>query len=139
MIGGIIILLVAIWMYQAAIQAKKENAFIWVAIGAAVFFVAQYFLVNLNVYVLEAVKDSQSGGMLDDRPLTSIKQDDMGSVTAFFFSMFMEFMPPFGGVVAAAFVRTIFVLKQPVTLGNLFSGIKEMFSKIGNSFKTTEK
>ena len=38
MIGGMMIILVAIWVYQSLIQAKKENPILWVAACAAVFF-----------------------------------------------------------------------------------------------------
>jgi len=122
-------------MYQAAIEAGKENAFLWVAAGTAVFFIAQYALVEINVYVLDSIKDSRTGGLLEDRPLTSIKEYDRSGITEVLLSSFLELAPPLGGVIAAGFVRTMFVLKQPITLGNLFGGIKEMFVKIGRSFK----
>jgi hypothetical protein len=48
-----------------------------------------------------------------------------------------ELLPPTAGVLAVAFIRTRFILKEALTPANLFSGIKEMFVSIKNSFKTT--
>jgi hypothetical protein len=138
MIGGVIMLFVAIWMYQGAIEGKKENAFLWVIIGTIAFFVAQWIFVHLNVYILESIQDSRDAGMLEDRPLTSIKTDSMDGISGFLLSIYMELFPPFGGVVAAGLVRTIAILKKPVTLSNVFGGIKEVFVKIKGSFKVAD-
>ncbi len=147
MIGGVIILLVAVWFYQTAIKAKKSNAFLWVAIGAVTFFSAQYFLVNMNVYILDAIKESQSAGMLPGRDLTSvgdrITQDARGGVSGFILSAFLELMPPLGGIIAAAFVRTLALLREKPTPANLTSGFGEMIKgilvSIKDSVKTAEK
>ncbi len=132
MIGGIIILLVAIWMYQAAIQAKKENIFLWVAIGAVTFFVVQMLLVKFNVFILESMKESQGPGIIDD-----------SGFSGYMFSAFLELMPPIGGIIGAAFVRTIVLLKLKPTPANLASGfmdmIKGFFKGIKESFKTSGK
>jgi len=53
-------------------------------------------------------------------------------------SVFLELMPPLAGVLAVAFVRLKFVTKETFSVGNLFSGIKEMFTSIGQSFKSPE-
>lgn len=38
MIGGIVMVLTAIWVYQSMMKAKKPNVLIWVAACAAAFF-----------------------------------------------------------------------------------------------------
>ena len=81
MIGGVIMMLVVVWMYQAAVEGKKENTFLWVIIGALTFFIVQWLFVHLNVYILESIQDTQDAGMLDDRPLTSIKSDSIDGVS----------------------------------------------------------
>jgi hypothetical protein len=48
-------------------------------------------------------------------------------------------MPPIAGFMAVAVVRNKFVLKEEFNLANLFSGLKELFQGIKQSFKTTEK
>jgi len=40
-------------------------------------------------------------------------------------------------VLAVALIRCQFILKQALTPANLFSGIKELFVSIKNSFKTS--
>ena len=143
MIAGIIILFVAVWMYQAAIQAKTSNAFVWVAIGCATFFVTQLLMVNFNVYFLEILKDSPSGQGVDvDFSGEQVTHDSRGGFSGFMLSVFLELFPVFIGVLAAGFVRTLFVLKIKPTPGNLFGGIKDMlagiFNGIRGSFKSME-
>jgi len=147
MIGGIIIVLVAIWFYQTAVKAENQNAFLWVAIGAITFFAAQFMLVDLNVWILEIVRENRSADLLPERDLISIgdrvTQDARGGVSGFLLSVFFELMPPVGGVVAAAFVRTLVMLKEKPTPANLFSGFGEMVKgilmAIKDSVKTTGK
>ena len=143
MIAGIIILFVAVWMYQAAIQAKTSNAFLWVAIGCTDFFVMQMLMVNVNVYFLETLKDMPSGQGVDiDFSGEQVTHDSRGGFSGFMLSIFLELFPVFIGVLAAGFVRTLFVLKVKPTPGNLFGGIKDMmkgmFNGIKDSFKTME-
>lgn len=147
MIGGLCIVLVAIWFYQAAIQTNKEKTMIWVAIGAVTFFVIQMLLVKVNIFILEGIKDSQSAGMIEGRDFYSIgsrvTQDAMGGVRGFFLSVFLELFPPIGGIIGAAFVRTMFLLKLKPTPGNLVSGFMDMlkgiFKGIKDSFTLREE
>ena len=145
MIGGLCIILVAIWFYQAAIQTKKENTFLWVAIGSITFFVVQMLLVKFNIFILESLKESQSAGMIEGRDFYSIgdrvTQDTRGGLFGYMLSIFLELMPPLGGIIGSAFVRTIFVLKLTPTPANLANGFMDMlkgiFKGIKESFKTT--
>ena len=51
MIGAIVMIFVALWIYQSAIKAKVGNVMMWVAGAAAVFFMMQFLLVDINVNV----------------------------------------------------------------------------------------
>ncbi len=44
MISGMIMVFVAIWIYQSAIKAKLDNVIIWVAVSAAAFFFIGFFV-----------------------------------------------------------------------------------------------
>lgn len=139
MIGGVIMVLCCIWVYQSLVRVNKENAVMWIAISAAVFFGVQFLLVDLNVYILEALKEAPEGY---ERELTSVgDRKNEGGFQGFFgvlLSLFFELMPPFAGFLAVAFVRTKFILNEALTPANLFSGIKDMFSAIKQSFKETK-
>jgi hypothetical protein len=141
MIGGIIMIFVAVWMYQSAVKSKVDNVFMWVAIGAVVFFAVQTLLVQSNVFILEAIRGG-SGDANYERDLTSIgDRKNIGGfqgASGFLLSIFFELMPPFVGFLAAAFVRLKFVTKEAFSIGNLFSGIKEMFISIKDSFKNPQ-
>jgi hypothetical protein len=58
MIGAIVMIFVAIWIYQTAIKAKMSNVILWAAASAAIFFVTQFMLieVNVNVFSLDGSK-----------------------------------------------------------------------------------
>jgi len=71
MIGGILMVLAVVWVYQSAIKAKINNPLLWVAIAAGVFFAVQTLLVQGNVYILEAIRGS-SGGADYERDLLSV-------------------------------------------------------------------
>ena len=125
------------------IQTKTSNPFLWVAIGCVTLFVAQMLMVNFNVYLLETIKDVPTGQGIDvDFSGEQVTHDARGGFTGFMLSLFLELFPVFVGVLAAGFVRTLFVLKIKPTPGNLFGGIKEklvgMFQGIKESFKTME-
>jgi len=141
MIGGILMVLAVVWVYQSAIKAKINNPLLWVAIAAGVFFAVQTLLVQGNVYILEALRGG-SGDANYERDLLSVgdRKNEGGFQGAggYLLSVFLELMPPLAGVLAVAFVRLKFVTKETFSVGNLFSGIKEMFTSIGQSFKSPE-
>jgi len=142
MIGGIVMILVVLWAYQAAVKASASNIFMWVAISAVTFFVVQMMLVEINIYVLEAIRSSE-GGSDYERDLTSIgdRKNEGGfqGIGGVLESLYFELMPPFAGFLAVALIRTKFIMKEKLSVANLFSGLGDMFQGIKNSFKTTEK
>ncbi len=142
MIGGIVMIFVALWIYQSAMRAKTSNVMMWVAIGAVVFFVVQLGFIDVNLYIMEAIRGGE-GGSDYERDLTSIgDRKNEGGFQGFggvLLSVYMELMPQIVGFLAAALVRIKFITKEPITVGNLFSDIKEMFQSIKQSFKTSDK
>jgi hypothetical protein len=141
MIGGILMILAVLWIYQSAIKAKVSNPLMWVAIGAGVFFVVQMLLVQANVFILESIRGGEADANYE-RDLLSIgdrkNQGGFQGVAGFLLSVFFELMPPLAGVLAVAFVRLKFITKESFSVGNLFGGIKEMFTSITKSFKSPE-
>ncbi len=140
MIGGVIMVLTCIWVYQTLMRAGKENVMMWVAVCGAVFFAVQFLLVDSSIYIMEALKDAPEGY---ERELTSVgDRKNEGGFQGFFgvlLSLFLELMPPVAGFAAVALVKTKVILKEALTPANLFSGIKEMFLSIKQSFKTEAK
>lgn len=138
MIGGMMIILVSVWVYQSLMRAQKDNVMIWVAVCAAVFFGVQFLLVDVNIAVMEAFKADPEGY---ERELTSVgDRKNEGGFQGFWGvlqSLFFELFPPLAGFVAVAFLKTLVILKESLTIGHLFGGVKEMFVSIKDSFKTS--
>lgn len=139
MIGGIVMILVAVWVYQSASRAKVENILFWVVLCSVIFLAIQFTAVYFNVYLLETLK---GGGFESgyERDLSSIgdrktKGGIFQGFTGSLLSIIFELMPPLLGVLAVALVRTKLMLKEALTVSNLFSGMKELFVSIKNSFK----
>lgn len=136
MIGGIIMVLTVIWVYQSLMRAKKDKVMIWVGVCAIVFLVVQVMFYNINIMIIDGMEGSVSEEY--DRELTSVgdrkTQEGVGGA---FLPVIFELLPPIAGFLAVAAIRTMFIMKEALTVGNLFSGIKEMFESIKNSFKTS--
>ena len=88
---------------------------------------------------MEAFKADPEGY---ERDLTSVgDRKNEGGFQGFWgvmMSLFFELFPPAAGFIAVALVKALVILKQPLTMANLFGGVKEMFVSIKNSFKTIE-
>jgi hypothetical protein len=140
MIGGIVMIFVALWIYQSAMRAKTSNVIMWVAIGAVAFFVVQLGFIDVNLYIMEAIRGGE-GGSDYERDLTSIgDRKNEGGFQGFggvLLSVYMELMPQIVGFLAAALIRIKFVTKETLSINNLFSGLKEMFLSIKESFKAS--
>ena len=140
MIGGIVMILVALWIYQSAMRAKTSNVMMWVAIGAVAFFVVQLGFIDINLYILEAIRGGE-GGSDYERDLTSIgDRKNEGGFQGFggiLLSVYLELMPSIVGFLVAALIRVKFITKEAITVGNLFGDLKEMFQSIKQSFKTS--
>ncbi|WP_446809286.1 hypothetical protein ACH50O_18830 [Methylomonas sp. 2BW1-5-20] len=137
MIGGVIMILTAIWVYQTLIKAKTGNILLWVAGCAIVFLVIQVMFYNINIMIIDGLDGKDVGGEYD-RDLTSVgDRKTQEGAGGWFMPVLFELLPPFAGVLAVALIRTQFILKQALTPANLFSGIKELFVSIKDSFKTS--
>ncbi len=61
MIAGLIMIMVAVWIFQSAVKAKVDNVLMWVGICTAAFFAVQFVLVDVNIFILEAFRSSEGG------------------------------------------------------------------------------
>jgi len=113
----------------------------WVAISVVVFYAVQLLMVSSNVYILEAIRGGEANTNYE-RDLTSIgdrkNAGGFQGVGGYLLSLFFELMPPIAGFLSVALVRIKFVTKESFSVGNLFTGIKEMFLSIKESFKNTQ-
>lgn len=140
MIGGIVMILTAIWVYQTLMRAKKTNVLMWVAACAVVFFATEFVTQIFCIEIIDALggKDIGDVNANYDRDLTSVSdrrtQENPGG---FFINSLCELLPSVAGVMAVAAIRTLVVLREAPTPANLFSGIKEMLISIRDSFKTS--
>lgn len=138
MIGGIVMILTAIWIYQSLLKVKKPNLLFWVAGASLLFFATEFVMELFCIEIIDALNGKDIGGSYEPG-LTDIgdrKTQELAG-DGFFMSFVCELMPSTLGVVAVAVVRTLFINKEALTVNNLFSGIKEMFISIKDSFKTT--
>jgi hypothetical protein len=131
MIGAIVMIFAAVWIYQSGIKAKTSNVFMWVGGCAAIFLASQVLLIDANVYFLELFRGGE-GDAGYERDLTSVgdRKNEGGfqSGGGVLVSLFMELMPPLVGLLIVAFIRLKFITKESLTIGNLFGGINEMLS-----------
>ena len=139
MIGGVLIILVAIWIFGTATQAKTGKVIYWTAGAAVLFLVVQYLFIQLNIVIIDGYGSDVGGDY--DRDLTDIgaRNTSGGDIQKGFFGTILgvlfEILPPFMGWLSVAFVRTKYMLKQDLNLKNLVGGISDMFVGIKNSFK----
>ena len=139
--GGLISILIAIWIYRTAMEAKTGNALFWVA-GSFVVYLAVYVLmVYFNAMIIETfdtdigAKYDSAGGLnaRDQSDTAGLQSGPGGTFIGILFEIFPLAVPFF----AIAVIRLMLMLKQPFSFMALFGGIKEVFTGIINSFKTT--
>jgi hypothetical protein len=142
MIGGIVGLLVLVWVYQTTTKANVTNGVVWVMICAAAYLASQFIMIGAVNYLIESMRASE-GGEAYERDVTSIgDRKNMGGFQGprgTFASVFFELFPPIAGFLLVAIIRTKLVLKESLTKDNLFSGIGDMFRSIKESFKNPDK
>ncbi|NOR80685.1 MAG: hypothetical protein GQ529_07620 [Methyloprofundus sp.] len=139
MFGGVLTILVAIWVYRTAVQAKTGKILLWTAGAAILFITVQVLFYNVNIFIIDGL-GSDVGGEYD-RDLTDVgdRKDGGGIQDGFFGSVLgiiFEILPLFMAWLAVAFVRTKYMLKEELNVKNLVSGITDVFTGIKNSFKT---
>jgi hypothetical protein len=141
MIGALIMIFSILWVYQSAVRGKVNNPIIWVIGCVAVFFASQTLLIWGSVDILESLRGGEADANYE-RDLMSVgDRKNMGGfqgAKGTFISVFMELMPPMVGFFVIAVIRSKFMLKEPLSIGNLFGGLKEMLQSIKQSFKVPE-
>ena len=144
MFGGVLTILIAIWIFNTARKAKTGNVIYWTAGAVVLFIVVQVLFYNINIFIIDGFGNNVGGEY--DRDLTDIgdrvtSSRGSGGIQEGFFGTILgilfEIMPLFMGWLSVAFVRTKYILKQELNLKNLVSGIGDMFIGIKNSFKTS--
>ena len=139
MISGMIMVFVAIWLYQSAMKAKVDNAIMWVAGGAILFFALVFLLQYININILESLRASEGGSAYE--ALNGADRKNQGDFTGFagiLKSLYEELSPSIISFVIIAFLRLKFITKESFSVANLFGGLKEMFQNIKQSFKSPE-
>ncbi len=143
MISAVMMILAVIWVYQSAVKAGVPNLLMWVGIAAGVFLASQFFLVNVNVYLLESIRGGE-GDFNYERDLSSVgDRKNEGGFQNFggsLLSIFFELMPPVVGFLLVAFIRLQFIVKEAFSIPALFGGLAEMFAKAGkDAFETMKE
>ena len=137
MIGGIVMVLTVIWVYQSLMKAKKSNVLMWAAACAAVFFASEFFAQVMCIEAIDALGGKDIGGEYDPSLTDARDRKTSEGPGGTFMPVLCELLPSIVGFMIVAVIRTLFILKEALTPANLFSGVKEMFSSIKNSFKTS--
>ena len=139
MISGMIMVFIAIWLYQSAMKAKIDNTIMWVGGGAILFFFLVFLFQYININILESFRASEGGSAYEAINGADRKnQGDFTGFTGILKSLYEEFSPSIFSFVIIAFLRLKFITKESLSASNLFSGLKEMFQKIKHSFKSPE-
>jgi hypothetical protein len=140
--GGIISILIAIWIYRTAIQEKTGYALYWVAASVIIFLAVQALMIYINAAIIEgfagdvnSTYDSAGGLNARDNSDTAGLQSGAGGT---FIGILFEILPFIVPFFVIAVLRVKFMLKTNLTVASLFSGLKEMFISIKQSFKTPE-
>ncbi len=139
MISGMIMVFIAIWLYQSAMKAKVDNAILWVGGGAALFFFLVFLFQYININMLESFRASEGGSAYE--AINGADRKNQGDFTGFsgiLKSLYEEFSPSLFSFVIIAFLRLKFITKESISAANLFGGLKEMFQRIKHSFKSPE-
>ncbi len=137
MIGGIVMVLTAIWVYQTMMKAKKSNVLMWVAACAAAFFAVEFIAQIFCIEIIDALGGKDIGGQYDPSLTDVGDRKTQEGAGGWFMPVVCELFPSIAGVLVVAAIRTLVILKEVPTLANLFSGIKEMFLSIKDSFKAS--
>jgi|GEM_PF-3229347 len=110
---GIINLLVGAWFYNTAHSVKKP-ALNWAAIGAAVFLVCLFLGYGFN-YIIQSMAEQDTSVIA---PSAGSGGADIADYGTDFVAVLYEFVPLIFGLLGAAVVRSVFLLK---------TGIKDSF------------
>jgi len=116
---GIINLLIGAWFYNSARTVKKP-AITWAVIGAAVFLVCLFFGYGFNL-MIQILTDQDTSVISPSAGGAGADVTDYGTD---FTAVIYEFVPLIFGLLGAAVVRSVFLLKTGVK--DSFSFVKEI-------------
>lgn len=141
--SGIIAILIAIWIYRTAVEAKTGNTLYWVAGSVIAFMLAKTMMIYFNAMIIEifdgdvSVEYDEAGGLnrRDNSDTAGLQTGTGGSLIGIMFELSPAIIPFF----VVAVLRLMVMLKQPFGFMPLFGGIKETFVAIGDSFKESDK
>lgn len=141
--SGIIAILIAIWIYRTAVDAKTGNTFYWVVGSVVVFMLLKAIMIYFNAMIIEifdgdvSLEYDNAGGLnrRDNSDTAGLQSGSGGTLIGILFELSPAIIPFFG----VAVLRLLVMLKQPFGFLALFSGIKETFVAISNSFKTSDQ
>jgi hypothetical protein len=137
MIGGVVMVLVAIWVYQTLIKVKSGNLLLWVAGCAAVFFAVEFLAEIFCIEAIDALGGKDIGGDYDPSITDARDRKTQEGPGGAIMPVLCELLPSIAGFMVVAVIRTQLILKESLTPAHLFSGLKEMFLSIKDSFKTS--
>ena len=139
MISGMVMIFVALWIYQSAMKAKMDNVMMWVAGCAVAFFIMVFLLQYININILESFRASEGGSAYE--AINGADRKNQGDFTGFagvLKSLYEELSPSIVSFVIIAFLRLKLITKESFSVANLFGGLKDMFQNIKQSFKAPE-
>ncbi len=137
-LGGIISILIAIWIFRTAREAKTGNTFYWVLASVVIFLVVQTMMIYFNAMIIEIfdtdISDAYDNAGIYDNDAAGLQSGPGGTLIGIIF----EFLPFVTSFFVIAVLRLLLMLRQAFGFMALFSGIKETFIAIGDSFKTSD-
>ncbi len=138
--GGLVSIILAIWIYQTGMEHKIKNTLFWVAGAVAIFLLMQTKMILFNAFIIESF-DSDVGEHYDDIGGLN-KRDNIDTAglqsggTGTVIGIFFEFLPLVVPFFVVAVLRQMIMLRESFSFGTLFSGLTGVFVSIKNSFKT---
>ncbi|MCK4842711.1 MAG: hypothetical protein KAT04_12645 [Methylococcales bacterium] len=139
--GGLISILIAIWIYRTAIEFKTGNALYWVAGSFIVYLGIQVIMIYFNQIIIETFDRDVSSAYDNAGGLNSRDNSDTAGLQSgtggTFIGIIFEILPFIVPFFAVAVIRLMLMLKQPFSFMLMFGGIKETFLGIKDSFKTS--
>lgn len=141
--GGIVSIILAIWIYRTAMEHKTKHALFWVAGAVVVFLILQTQMILFNAFIIESF-DSDLGTEYDNAGgLNSRDNSDTAGIQTGPFGTFIgvifELLPLVVPFFVVAIIRQMVMLKQKFAFPTLFDGLIGVFTGIKDSFKTSEK
>ncbi len=138
--GGIFAILIAIWIYRTGVENKTGRVFYWVVGSFVVYLAGTLLATYFNGMIIEmfdtdiSSEYDNAGGLnaIDDSS-SGIQAGAGGSFIGIIFELLTWIIP----FLIVAVLRQLVMLKQPFNFMGLFSGIKEMFIAIKDSFKAS--